>query len=104
MQEITPQLRGQALHLRWEHVCKTEAEAVQRLEEMSRGFEPEQYVEAWRSAAVLDGATYDLADAWHASRGKSPGPQVEDLEFLCPGFLTEDYALAIHNNLRWAGK
>lgn len=102
MPETTPELRGLALRLRWDHTCGSEEEAVRRLEEQRAGFEGEQYVEAWRSAAVLDGVAFDLADAWHASKGKAPGPEVEDLELMCPGFTTADYALAIHNNLRWA--
>jgi hypothetical protein len=60
--------------------------------------------EAWRLAAVLDGAVHELAAAWFASNGQAPMPTPEDLKCLCPGFGAMDYEEAIQKNILWARK
>lgn len=100
----TPELLGAALHQMWERGGLSEDEAIRALEVRVRGLDREQYAEARRLAAVLNGAAYELADAWHASKGREPGPTTEELACLCPGFLLGDYAEAISKNLLWAAK
>jgi hypothetical protein len=53
---------------------------------------------------VLNGAAFELADAWHAAKGREPGATVKELACLCPGFLLRDYAEVISKNLLWAAK
>ncbi|HEY4260088.1 MAG TPA: hypothetical protein VGM98_08010 [Schlesneria sp.] len=100
----TPELLSAALHLMWERGTLSEDEAIRVLDVRVRGLGREQYAEARRLVAVMNGATFELADAWHASKGREPGPTVEELACLCPGFLTRDYAEAISKNLLWAAK
>ena len=104
MSEASPALQSRALHLRWESPVREEAAAVARLQELSPAFTPDECVAAWRAAAILDGAAFELAEAWFASRGAGPYPTAEELELLCPGFPPDDYATAIHNNVLWARK
>jgi hypothetical protein len=99
-----PELLSAALHLMWERGGLSEDKAIRALEDRVPGFGREQYAEARRLAAVLNGAAFELADAWHATKGREPGPTTEELACLCPGFLSGDYAEAISNNLLWAAK
>ncbi len=104
MNDIPPSLRSRALHLRWESPVREEAQAAEALRKLAGEFTIKQCTEAWRAAAVLDGAAFELAEAWFASRGASPSPTEGELELLCPGFLPDDYTMAIHNNILWARK
>jgi hypothetical protein len=97
-------LLGAALRVKWEHGHAGNEQAVRLLVERAHGFSAEEYAEAGRLAAVLDGAAYELAAAWFASRGQAPMPTPEELECLCPGFATADYAEAIQKNILWARK
>lgn len=104
MSVVQPELLSAALHLMWEGGAISADEAARALEQRVPGFHREQYAEARRLATVLNGAAFELADAWHASKGQEPGPTAEELACLCPGFLPGDYAEAISNNLLWAAK
>ncbi len=104
MSVLLPELLSAALHLMWDRGALSEEDAMRVLEVRVRGFSREQYAEARRLAAVLNGAAFELADAWHAFKGREPGPTTEELACLCPGFLPGDYAEAISNNLLWAAK
>ncbi|MDB5344720.1 MAG: hypothetical protein JWP89_3097 [Schlesneria sp.] len=104
MSSRLPELLSAALRLMWECGGLSEDEAIRALEVRVRGFGREQYAEARRLAAVLNGAAFELADAWHAAKGREPGPTTEELACLCPGFLPGDYSEAISKNLLWAAK
>src|SRR5262249_43102193 len=104
MSSLPATLLGAALRVKWEHGRAGDERAVQSLAERAPGFSAEQYAEAGRLAAVLDGAAYELAAAWFASRGEAPMPTSEELECLCPGFAAADYAESIQKNILWARK
>jgi hypothetical protein len=104
MPDLSPELLSAALHLKWERGAIADSEAVRLLAERVPGFGHSQYEEARRLAKVLNGAAFELADAWHATKGQAAGPTAEDLQCLCPGFLPSDYVEAISNNLLWAAK
>ena len=97
-------LLGAALHVKWEHGHAGNEQAVRLLAKRFPGFSAEQYAEAGRLAAVLDGAAYELAAAWFASQGRAPMPTTDELQCLCPGFRAEDYVEAIQKNILWARK
>jgi hypothetical protein len=101
---LPARLLGAALRVKWEHGHAGDEEAVRLLSERAPGYRAEEYAEAGRLAAVLDGAAYELAAAWFAGRGQAPMPTPEELECLCPGFATTDYAEAIQKNILWARK
>lgn len=85
MSALLPELLSAALHLMWERGTLSEDEAIRALEVRVRGFGREQYAEARRLAAVMNGAAFQLADAWHDTKGREPGPTTEELACLCPG-------------------
>jgi hypothetical protein len=101
---LSAELLGAALHVKWEQGDAGGERASQFLAERAPGFTVEEYAEAVRLAAVLDGAAYELAAAWFAGRGEAPMPSPEELECLCPGFTRADYAAAIQKNILWARK
>ena len=104
MSDLPPELLSAALHLKWVRGPTPDAEALRFLADRVPGFIRARYEEALRLASVLDGAAFELADDWHAAKGRAPGPTAEELACLCPGFLPSDYAEAISNNLLWAAK
>jgi hypothetical protein len=97
-------LLGAALRVKWEHGRAGDEQAIQLLAERVPGFNAGQYAEAGRLASVLDGAAYELAAAWFASRGQAPMPRSQELECLCPGFARADYIEAMQKNILWARK
>ena len=104
MSTMLPQLLSAALHLMWDRPALSEDESISSLEFCFPGYSRERYIEARGLASILTGSAFELADAWHAAKGREPGPSVEELACLCPGFLTGDYAEAISKNLLWAAK
>jgi hypothetical protein len=101
---LSPALLGAALRVKWEHGHAGNEQAVKLLANRVPGFSTEQYAEAGRLAAVLDGAAYELAADWFATQGQAPMPTTDELQCLCPGFSGEDYAEAIQKNILWARK
>jgi len=97
-------LLSAALRVKWERGRVGTAYAAKLLAERVPGFTSAQYAEAGRLAAVLNGAAYELAAAWFASKGQAPMPTPEDLKCLCPGFSPMDYEEAIQKNILWARK
>jgi hypothetical protein len=104
MESLPAELLGGALRVKWETGHSGDDRAVELLRERIPGFSARQYAEAGRLAAVLDGAAYELAADWFASRGKAEMPTSEELECLCPGFAAADYGEAIQKNILWARK
>jgi hypothetical protein len=104
MSALPPRLLGAALRVKWEIGRAGDEKFIQLLATRVPGFSPDQYAQAGRLAAVLDGAAYELAADWFAHRGQTPYPTTEELECLCPGFAPDDYAQAIENNILWARK
>lgn len=97
-------LLSAALRILWAHGHAGDAQAVRLLAERLPGFTADQYAEAGRYAAVLNGAACELAGAWFADRGRTEAPTPGELECLCPGFAAQDYAAAVENALLWARK
>jgi hypothetical protein len=95
-------LLGAALRVKWEIGRADQDRAARLLAQRVPGFSADQYAEAMRLAAVLDGAAYELAAAWFAERGEKPMPTSAELECLCPGFGAADYTEAIQKNVVWA--
>ena len=103
--ETLPQnLLSAALHVKWEHGHSEDQRGVELIAQRQPGFTLDQYAQATRLAAALDGAAYELAAAWFASQGKGPRPTVALLAARFPGFSPDDYAQAVENNILWSRK
>ncbi len=102
MPEVPRQLLSAALRVKWESGSSGDRRAVELIAQRVPGYTPEEYAEASRQAAAMDGVAYELAAAWFVSAGKGPPPTVGELEARCPGFSEADYAEAIRNNTLWA--
>src|SRR5438105_3535542 len=104
LDQLPQLLLSAALRVLWAHGRAGDAEGVRLLAERVPGFTADQYTEAGRCAAVLNGAAYELAAAWFADRGRTSAPTPDELECLCPGFAAQDYRDAAENALLWARK
>lgn len=104
MSALPEKLLSAALRVKWETGHSQDQRAVELVGERVPGFAAEQYAEASRRAAELDGVAYDLAAAWFATRGQGSYPTVDALEARCPGFSGSDYAEAVGKNVTWARK
>ncbi len=103
MSNVTEELLGKALRVRWEGGIRSEAYAALALEEKAPGLDGQTYIEAFARASAMDEAAWRLADAFHASN-RTMHVSAADLESAHPGFAREDYNQSFARNLALANK